>query len=170
MRFLYAFCELQATLYLGQRNGGLSSSINIRPEALETKFLWYANQACLVLILRLNQLIHICFSVSISRFLRRPWRLAGSKCPWCPAGDSVSLEAPWTNWKPFLVRFSTRLFRNIRFLIKCQITMAGFNVNLDNDQMIRCLKKAGCFIAGQTKRLVPADRIMSVVASHFVLD
>lgn len=36
----------------------------------------------------------------------------------------------------------------------------GFNVSLNNNQMRECLRYAGCFIAGQTKSLVPADRIM----------
>ncbi|XP_046652473.1 thymidine phosphorylase-like [Daphnia pulicaria] len=36
----------------------------------------------------------------------------------------------------------------------------GFNVSLTNEQMRECLKHAGCFIAGQTESLVPADRIM----------
>ena len=36
----------------------------------------------------------------------------------------------------------------------------GFNVNLSNEQMRVCLSQAGCCIAGQTRSLVPADRIM----------
>ena len=37
---------------------------------------------------------------------------------------------------------------------------SDFNVNLSNEQMVVCLTDAGCCIAGQTKSLVPADRIM----------
>ena len=33
-------------------------------------------------------------------------------------------------------------------------------MNLSNEQMVACLASAGCCIAGQTKSLVPADRIM----------
>jgi len=39
-------------------------------------------------------------------------------------------------------------------------SIPGFNVNLSNEQMVVCLANVGCCIAGQTKSLVPADRIM----------
>jgi len=39
-------------------------------------------------------------------------------------------------------------------------SIPGFNVNLSNEQMRVCLSQAGCCIAGQTRSLVPADRIM----------
>lgn len=39
-------------------------------------------------------------------------------------------------------------------------SIPGFNVHLNNEQMFNCLKEVGCFIAGQTSALVPADRIM----------
>ena len=37
---------------------------------------------------------------------------------------------------------------------------AGFTVSLTLEEMTRCLSECGCCIAGQTAKLVPADRIM----------
>lgn len=39
-------------------------------------------------------------------------------------------------------------------------SIPGFSVSFSNEEMIKILDSAGCCIVGQTKSLVPADKIL----------